>query len=224
MTQGSKQTGHRSRRAAAMATGGQELMRAKMELTAARERGERDAVVQMMASYPAHVGALADFHAGLIATTGYEQEPITPAIEGIALRARERAFAAVFPAAPVSGLATMGQKVFGTLAEWRRSRNLGQVALAKRVGLGADVVSKLEHGKIRAASIPERLLHALGEALGATADQVRLTLEHQAALVPALLRGAGEGRGTEEEPTLDFAEAVRLSPNMTDEQKRPWLE
>lgn len=224
MTQGSRQTGQRSRRAATTATGGQELMRAKMELAAARERGEGNALTRLMASYPAYVGALTDFHAGLIATTGYEQEAMTPAIEGIALRARERAFAAVFPSAPATGLATVGQKVFGTLAEWRRSRNLGQVALAKRVGLGADVVSKLEHGKIRVASIPERLMHALGDALGATADQVRLTLEHQAALVPALLRGPGEGRGTEEEPTLDFAEAVRLSPNMTDDEKRPWLE
>lgn len=224
MTQESRHTGQRSRRAATTATSDRELIRAKFELVAAHERGERDVLPRLLASHAPHASELADFHAGLLATTGYEREPIVPAIEGIALRARERAFAAVFPSPPGVGLATVGQKVAETLAAWRRSRGLGQVALAKRLGLGADVVAKLEHGKIRVASIPERLLHALGEALGSTADQVRLTLEHQAALAPALMRNRGESQDGEEEPTLDFAEAVRFSPNMTGDEKRSWLE
>lgn len=224
MTQGTRHTGQRSRHAASTARSGQELMRAKMELVAARERGERDALARILASHQEHVGALTDFHAGLVATTGYENEPLIPAIEGIARRARERAFATVFVTSPAAGLATVGQKVFGTLVEWRRSRKLGQVALAKQLGLGADVLSKLEHGKIRTASIPERLLRALGDALGATADTVRLTLENQAALAPALLRDRGESRSAEEEPTLDFSDAVRLSPNMSEDEKRTWAE
>lgn len=224
MTQGSRQTGQRSRHAAASARSGHELMRAKMELVAAHERGEREALTRILASHQEQVAELTDFHAGLVATTGYENEPLIPAVEGIALRARDRAFAAVFAAAPAAGLATVGQKVFGTLVEWRRARKLGQVALAKQLGLGADVLSKLEHGKIRTASLPERLLRALGDALGTTADTVRLTLENQAALVPALLRDRGESREAQEEPTLDFAEAVRLSPNMSEDEKRSWAE
>ncbi|HLZ21057.1 MAG TPA: helix-turn-helix transcriptional regulator [Ktedonobacterales bacterium] len=223
MTQGTRQTRQRSRHAAATTRSGQELMRAKMELVAARERGESDALTRILAGHQEHVSVLTDFHAGLLATTGYESEPLTPVIEGIALRARERAFATVFMAPPVAGLVTVGQKVFGTLVEWRRSRKLGQVALAKQLGLGADVLSKLEHGKIRTATLPERLLHALGDALGATADMVRLTLENQAALAPALLRDRGGSQQAEEEPTLDFADAVRLSPNMSEHEKRSWV-
>lgn len=223
MTQGTRHTGQRSRQPAT-ARSGQELMRAKMELVAAHERGERDALARILASHQEHMSELTDLHAGLVATTGYEHEPLIPAVEGIALRARERAFAAIFAAAPAAGLATMRQKVFGTLVEWRRARKLGQVALAKQLGLGADVLSKLEHGKIRVASIPERLLHALGDALDTTADTIRLTLENQAALVPALLRDRGSSRDAEEEPTLDFADAVRLSPNMSVDEKRSWTE
>lgn len=224
MTQGSRRTGQRSRPAAVSAIGRRELMSAKMQLVAARERGEHDALARILASHQEHVGELTDFHAGLLATTGYENEPLVPAIEGIALRARDRVFAAIFAPSAAPGIASVGQKVFNTLVEWRRARKLGQVALAKRLGLGADVLSKLEHGKIRTASIPERLVQALADALGATADSVRLTLEHQAALVPALLRDRGASQGADEEPTLDFADAVRLSPNMNADEKKPWLD
>lgn len=223
MTQEKRQTEQRSRRATTTVPTDQELMQAKMEMVAARERGEHDALTRILARHSHHVGPLTDFHAGLLATTGYETEPLTPVVEGIALRARDRAFATVFVTSPATTLAAVGQKVFGTLVEWRRARKLGQVALAKQLGLGADVVSKLEHGKIRAASVPDRLVHALAEALGATADAVRFTLQNQAALAPALLRDRSTGGDAREEPTLDFADAVRLSPNMSETEKSPWL-
>ncbi len=54
-------------------------------------------------------------------------------------------------------------------------------ALAARLGLGVDVVSALEAGRIRAASAPERLLRSLGEMLDTTADQIAALLGAQPA-------------------------------------------
>lgn len=222
MTQGSRHTGQRSRGAVTRNAGsGEALMRAKMEFVAARERGEAGALARTLASYPQHAFELTEFDAALTATTGYETEPLTPAIEGIALRARERAFALLFPATTVTKPATIGQKVFGSLKELRQVRRISPVAAAKQLGIGVDVLTNIEHGKVRVATIPERLLQRLGEVLSTTAEQVRLTLQNQASIVPALNRGTG---GTGEEPELDFAQAVRLSPNMSAEEKAAWLE
>src|SRR5260221_442568 len=79
-------------------------------------------------------------------------------------------------------------------------------------------------GLIRAASIPVRVQNALGEALGTGGEQVRLALQTQAALAPALLRSReGATLGGETQPELDFAEAVRLSTNMSEDEKARWL-
>lgn len=222
MTQGSRQTGQRSRGAAARSAGsGDVLTRAKMEFVAARERGEPSALASTLASYPQHAFELTEFDAALTATTGYENEPLTPAIEGIALRARERAFAILFPETTVTKPATLSQRVFGSLKELRQARRISPVAAAKQLGIGVDVLTNIEHGKVRVATIPERLLQRLGEVLNTTAEQVRLTLQHQASIVPAFNRGTS---GAGEEPELDFAQAVRLSPNMTADEKASWLE
>lgn len=222
MTQGSRQPGQRSRGAATRNAGGRDgLMRAKLEFVAARERGEAGVLTRMLASYPQHAFELAEFDAGLTATTSYENEPLTPAVEGIALRARERVFALLFPETAATKPATLSQRVFSSLKELRQARHIGPVAAAKQVGLGVDVLTNIEHGKVRVATIPERLLQRLGEVLNTTAEQVRLTLQHQASIVPALARDPSSGAG--EEPELDFAQAVRLSPNMTAEEKAGWL-
>ncbi len=221
MTQGSRQIGQRSRGATNRGAGsGDRLMQAKMEFVAARERGESGALARVLAAYPQHAFELTEFDAGLTATTSYESEPLTPTIEGIALRARERAFAMLFPTATGPKAASVSQRVFGSLKELRQAQRIGPVAAAKQLGLGVDVLTNIEHGRVRVATIPERLLQRLGEVLSTTAEQVRLTLQNQASIVPAFNRGTG---GTGEEPELDFAQAVRLSPSMTAEEKAAWL-
>ena len=222
MTQDSRQAEQRSRGATTRgAKSGDALMRAKMEFVAARERGESGAMVRVLAAYPQHAFELTEFDAGLTATTSYEHEPLTPAIEGIALRARERAFALLFPQPAGAKPASVSQRVFSSLKELRQARRIGPVAAAKQIGIGVDVLTNIEHGRVRVATIPERLLQRLGEVLSTTAEQVRLTLQNQASIVPAFNRGTSDASA---EPELDFAQAVRLSPSMSAEEKAVWLE
>ncbi|HKS69124.1 MAG TPA: helix-turn-helix transcriptional regulator, partial [Ktedonobacterales bacterium] len=176
--------------------GGGDLMRAKMALVAACERGEPDALGHVLATYPAHIPELIEFSVALRATSGYEHEALTAQSAAVAERALDRAMAAVFggetpAAAPVTtprvtvAAASVAQGVVATLKGLRRARKLSPRELADRVGLGVDVVSTLEHGLIRAASVPERLVKALADALGANLDQVTTALNAQQAIVPA---------------------------------------
>ena len=191
-----------------------ELTRAKLELVAARERGE-DALRPLLAQHPALTGELIDFSAALAATSAYSDVELTPETEAMAMQARDRAFAAVFGAAtPVKAPA------FASLKALRQARKISMPSLAARLGLGVDVVSALEAGRIRAASAPERLLRSLGEMLDTTADQIMVLLGAQPAVSPLLRRARGDVSDAE---PLDFAEAVRLSPEMSDEAKADWL-
>jgi transcriptional regulator with XRE-family HTH domain len=193
-----------------------ELTRAKLEIVAARERGE-DALRPLLAQHPALAGELIDFSAALTATAAYGDVELTPETESIAMQARERAFATVFgAAAPAPAKAP----AFASLKALRQARRVSMPALAARLGLGVDVVSALEAGRIHAASAPERLLRSLGELLDATADQIASLLGAQPAFSPALRRTRGDVSNAE---PLDFAEAVRLSPEMSEEAKADWL-
>jgi transcriptional regulator with XRE-family HTH domain len=191
-----------------------ELTRAKLELVAARERGE-DALRPLLAQHPALAGDLIDFSAALAATSAYADVEPTPETETIAMQARERAFAAVFGGATPAKAAA-----FASLKALRQARKISMPAIAARLGIGVDVVSALEAGRIRAASAPERLLRSLGETLDTTADQIAALLGAQPALSPALRRARGDVADAE---PLDFAEAVRLSPEMSEDAKADWL-
>src|SRR5690242_6131374 len=204
------------------------LMGAKMELVAARERGERDALMRLLTAHPAYAVELSDFSAALVATSGYEREELTPESERIAQRAFARAMANVFPAQavtkPAAAVAAVAQGAAASLKALRRARGLSQMDLARTLGLGPDVLSNLEAGLIRAASIPERFVHALGAALDATVDQVNRAIQIQAMALPALLRSnEGATKHAGEQPQQDFLDAVRFSPDMTAEQKARWL-
>ena len=98
-------------------------------------------------------------------------------------------------------------------------------AAARALGLGVDVLSALEAGRIRIASAPRRLTDALGALLDATTDQIGAALGAQ--LAPALRRGALDAAHTQSAPEssaqLDFADAVLLSQSMTAEEKARWL-
>jgi transcriptional regulator with XRE-family HTH domain len=225
MAQSTKQTGRPTRGATLPKASRDEhvnLMRGKMEIVAARERGEQGVLGRVLANYPAHSAELAGFDAALLATTSYDAEMPTPAVDALAERALARAFAAVFPeqAAP----AAAPSAIAASLQALRKARNLTPRALANRLGLGVDVLSSLERGLIKVATVPERLVRALGEALGASADQVHNVLQAQAVSLPAMLRSTeGQSKNAAPQPELDFARAVALSPNMSDDQKAKWL-
>ena len=71
------------------------------------------------------------------------------------MQARERAFASVFG---VAAPAVAKAPAFASLKALRQAHKISMPALAAKLGLGVDVVSALEAGRIRAASAPERAL------------------------------------------------------------------
>jgi transcriptional regulator with XRE-family HTH domain len=211
-----------------------ELTRLKRELVAARAHGEEGALARLLHAWPAYVAELTEFAAALVATASYEREEPTAATMALAERARARALAAVFPAvavaptpapatAPAAVTVVAGARMGATLAALRRARGLSLSAVARGLGLGVDVLQGIETGLIRAASIPESFARALGAVLDVTAEQVRMTLATQPAVQPALRRQRATGESPVlDTPVLDFAEAVRLSPTMSAEQKARW--
>jgi transcriptional regulator with XRE-family HTH domain len=210
------------------------LQRAKMELVAAHERGEARLLSQVMQGDAAQQEALADFVAGLYATDLTEQDmalPISPEIAQISLRARQRALAAVFAHAPVEQtvVAPPAQAPVESLAQARKATGLALVDLARRLGLGTDVVQKLEHGRVVAASVPQKLAERLAEALKLTSEQVWGLLRTPPAMQsqPALLRRRTVGKVPPESQAFEpqtFAEAIQHSPSMTPEQRAAWLD
>jgi transcriptional regulator with XRE-family HTH domain len=206
------------------------MRQAKMDLAAAHAAGESALLREVAVRYPAQLEELADFVAGLYATDVDEQEaalPITADIEAATLRARQRALNAVFVTASAAQTA---QTPVRTLAQERKARGLSLMQLGQRLGLGIDVVQKLEQGRITVASLPQRLIDRLADALTLSKERVGEILQTAPgqSLQPALLRRRPVGRATPSEShsaqTQTFAEAVQRSPSMTDEQRAFWLE
>jgi DNA-binding transcriptional regulator YiaG len=210
--------------------GSRELRQAKMELAAAHDAGESALLREVALRYPVQLETLADFVAGLYATDLDEQEqslPVTPEIEAVTLRARKRALDVVFSAAPAAQPASA---TVSTLVQARKVCGLSLVELARRLALGADVVQKLEQGRIAASSMPQRLADRLAEALALPREQIWTLLRAApgADLQPALLRRRSVGKTSQQEsqpaPSQTFADAVLRSPSMTTEQRALWLE
>lgn len=202
------------------------LMRAKMELAAASENGQKGALAAVLAQHPAHADELTTFYVALMATQGYEDAPLTPEIGAIAERAYARAFASVFgvaigeQAAPVAA-ATAVQA--STLKALRQAQRKSMREVARGLGLGVDVLSALEAGRIRANTVPERLLQRLSALLDTAAEQLRVMLAGPAQS-PALLRSRqGERKDGDTREEMPFDDAVRLSAEMSAEEKSAWL-
>jgi transcriptional regulator with XRE-family HTH domain len=197
--------------------------RAMLALVAARERHEPDALASALRAHAAHADALGDFAMALTATESYDSETLTADVLEIGAAARARAFRAVFGAAEVAPAAAPAVTL--SLKALRQARGVTLSAAARALGLGVDVLSALEAGRIRAASAPRRLADGLAALLDATADQIGAALGAQ--MAPALRRGALDAAQTHASPEtsaqLDFADAVLLSQSMTAEEKARWL-
>jgi transcriptional regulator with XRE-family HTH domain len=213
-----------------------EVRQAKMKLVAAHARGEQQLLSQVMQGEALHQEALADFVAGLYATDLTEQEaalPISSEVAELSLRARQRALTAVFAGAPAQPVQAgqAAQTVQASVASFTQARKVAGLALvdlARRLGLGTDVVQKLEHGRLVAASIPQKLVERLAEALQLTHAQVQALLRTPPTMQaqPALLRRRSVGKVAPERQTPEpqtFAEAIQHSPSMTADQRAAWL-
>jgi transcriptional regulator with XRE-family HTH domain len=202
-----------------------ELMQAKMALVAAQEQNEAEAFTNIVGTYPSYLPELTEFNAALIATSGYDLEIPTPQTESIAVRALSRAMVTVFPVQTTLSTSSAIRGAVATLRELRRSRGLSLPVLSDRLGLGVDVVSSLEAGMVKVASLPDRLIRALGDALSTSLDQITEVLDKQITTEPAWKRSTeGSGKGDREQLEIDFVELVRASPNMSPDQKALWLD
>lgn len=199
------------------------LSEAKMALIRAHERGDNDALTQALRAHPAYADALTAFDLGLRAAEGYADDLDAPDVLEIAQAARAQAFAAVF-GAPTSAAAailpTQATPAALSLRALRQARGHTSAALAGMLGLGIDVLSALEGGRIRVASMPRQLYTALSEALDVTAGQISAALTLNTA--PALRRGQ-RGASSTASGQLDFADAIMVSQSMTPEQRARWL-
>ncbi|HEX9069805.1 MAG TPA: hypothetical protein VF807_13615 [Ktedonobacterales bacterium] len=194
-------------------TNKEELSRARMELAAARERNEPEALRAVLARYPQHSAALIELSLSLTATELPGPTDTGPELDALVDRARHRAFATVFPMAQATSLKAL-----------RQARRLTLTAAAGQLRLGVDVLSALESGRIRAQSVPQRLLGALGQMLDQSAAQIGAVLGAQGALAPAYQRSrSGNRKGVQAPTEMEFAEAVRLSAQMSAEAKAEWL-
>ena len=206
------------------------LLRAKMELVAAREQGQTDALRAALTRYPTYSDELTTFATALVATEsdpwGDTLETVLADTQAVAATARSRAFAAVFAVAPVAVAApaqvVATAPVASLKALWQK-RGLTMQGVAQRLGLGLDVLSDLEAGRIRVASAPARLLAAFGELLDATVEQISGAMGVQRPAVN-LRSKQGATIGDQTPTEIDFADAIRQSEEMTAEQKASWLD
>lgn len=206
------------------------LMQAKMELAAASEQGNKGVLATILAQHPEYADDLTAFYAALLATQGYEDAPLTPAMGAIAERASARAFASVFglgaseqaaPVAAVSTAAAVAQAA--TLKALRQAQRKSLREVARGLGLGVDVLSALEAGRIRASTVPERLLQRMSALLDTAAGQLQILLAGPAQ-APAFLRSKqGERKDGDAHEEMSFEDAVRLSAEMSAEEKSSWL-
>ena len=206
-----------------------ELMRAKMDFVAARERGEQSALPTTLARHPAYADELVTFATSLMATDSYETADVNaPDVREVAVVARSRAFAAVFgtqvEVASAGAASEMARQAVAahSLKALRQARGLSMKSVAERLRVGADVLSALESGRIRVASVPARFTSALSDLLDVTLDQLSGALSF--AQEPALRRSSiGARSGDQTPPQVDFVDAIRHSPGMSADDKTRWL-
>jgi len=193
-----------------------DLRGARAELLAQFEQHQPQPLAEVLRNYPALLAELTDFYAGLLATSQTDTSGIAPDTSQIATRAVAKAFARVYPTIKHSAV---------SLKAARQHRHITLKACASRLGIGVDVLSYLEAGLIRAASVPDRLISRWSAALAISADEVQAMLASQVQRVPALQRNPWGGTVQRPAQTTitDFADAIRTSPNMSDDEKAIWL-
>lgn len=213
-------------------------------------RGTANVLAEVVKAHPRHADELIAFDAALVACDPPSDAQPSAETQLIAESALTRAFAAVFPGVPAlesvvesvvesvrsvqvaaavstvtpttAAMAPMAPVV--SLKALRQARGVTMRAVAERLGLGLDVLSTLEQGRVAVSSIPERLTRMLGEMLDTASIQIRAALEGQGTLAPAFQRSrSGATKGGQAQTFVDFAELVRQSPEMSASDKAAWL-
>lgn len=109
------------------------------------------------------------------------------------------------------------------LTDLRKARQMTVGRLARQVNLPVDLLARLERGKVRAATIPERLIKRLAEALHTTTSVVQAALLAPPPVSAAARLNAEDGIVEPEEPMVSFAQAFADSAP-TNEEWAAWAD
>ena len=169
-----------------------------------------------IARHPAHAEELTRWAVDAPVLECAAQRPTDPAAEARTLEigqqvvAEMRARYLTAQPAPLKGL-----------LETAKACGLTPKALAERLGVGLSTLAKLQQRHFRFASLPAEIVERAADALQVSAGQVRAYLQQPPTLAAgASYKSDGVPRAAEQE---DFAQAVRVSRDMTEEQKAYWL-
>jgi transcriptional regulator with XRE-family HTH domain len=109
------------------------------------------------------------------------------------------------------------------LTDLRRERQLSVGRLARQLTLPVSLLARLERGKVRATTIPERLIERLADALHAPVATIRAALLAPPPVSASARLHADDGIIEPEEPTVSFAQAfVDSAP--TEEERAAWAD
>jgi hypothetical protein len=189
----------------------------QVALIEAHNEGQELALVQnYLRQYPALRDEIAEFMLALAVFDGPDPVP-DPELEGIVARglARGKAMAQAVAATPAL-----------TLREAMAARGVKKTQLARALRLGMDVLDRLVQGGIDLATVPARLFTQVGDALQASADEVRAWAEHSVPVQPQFRRGQAQTPSAAKANRQSFADAVHQSPaaNMSEADRALWLQ
>ncbi len=109
------------------------------------------------------------------------------------------------------------------LTDLRKARQLTVGRLARQLKLPVDLLSRLERGKVRVATIPERLIERLADALQTTSSVIQAALLAPPPVSAAARLNAEDGIVEPEEPAVSFAQAFTESAP-TEEERAAWAD
>lgn len=109
------------------------------------------------------------------------------------------------------------------LTDLRRERRLSVGRLARQLTLPVSLLARLERGKVRVTTIPERLIECLAHALHAPVTAIRAALLAPLPINASVWLHADDGIIEPEEPTVSFAQAFADSAP-TEEERAAWAD
>lgn len=186
--------------------------------------GQQPQLSEYLLRYPEYADAIADFVAYYHAI-----EVDLPGESDIILPLTQTSHAALGQAwKNVLQVDFEGNNALDSLLVAARNANRSLLELALQVGLGQDILKKLDQRMIDAATVPQELCYRLAAALQQPLAAIEMCLglaEHR--LYPQFVAESPRVYRVADQPALvspvsSFHEAIAESAQMSDEQKSDW--
>ena len=186
--------------------------------------GQQPQLSEYLSRYPEYADAIADFVAYYHAI-----EVDLPGESDIILPLTQTSHTALGQAwKNVLQVNFEGNDALNSLHVAARNANRSLLELALQVGLGQDILKKLDQRMIDAATIPQELCHRLAAALQQPLAAIEMCLDMgEYRHYPQFVAESSTAYRVVDQPVLDspvcsFHEAVAASTQMSNEQKRDW--